>query len=84
MFYEKVVASANYIKTKITQTPTIGLILGSGLGGVVDALDKKEIVPYADIPDFPQSHVAGPRRKPRGWSNRRAYHCCNARSCSFL
>ncbi|HXH04294.1 MAG TPA: purine-nucleoside phosphorylase [Candidatus Competibacteraceae bacterium] len=40
-------------------TPRLGLILGSGLGGLADELDEAVAIPYADIPGFPQSSVPG-------------------------
>ena len=40
-FYDKVSASAAYIRAHIPQTPTVGIILGSGLGGLVDAMTDK-------------------------------------------
>ncbi|MBQ2752681.1 MAG: purine-nucleoside phosphorylase [Firmicutes bacterium] len=59
MFYEKVTQSADFIKSKISHKPTIGIILGSGLGGLVDIIEDKEIIPYKDIPNFPQTAVEG-------------------------
>src|SRR5690606_28023412 len=35
------------------------LILGSGLGGFENKLEKATIIPYADIPGFPEVTVAG-------------------------
>ena len=58
-FYDKVSASAAYIRAHIPQTPTVGIILGSGLGGLVDAMTDKTVIPYGDIPHFPCSTVAG-------------------------
>ena len=40
-------------------TPRLGIVLGSGLGGLADALDDAVAVPYAEIPGFPPSTVAG-------------------------
>lgn len=42
-------------------TPRLGLVLGSGLGGVVDLLDPEPRIriPYADIPEVPVSGVQG-------------------------
>jgi xanthosine phosphorylase len=40
-------------------TPRLGLILGSGLGGLADALDRPVAIDYADLPGFPQPGVAG-------------------------
>lgn len=59
MFYDKVTESAAYIRRRISQPPTVGIILGSGLGGLVDIMADKTVIPYGEIPHFPQSHVAG-------------------------
>jgi xanthosine phosphorylase len=40
-------------------TPRLGLILGSGLGGLADALEQPTAIDYADLPGFPQPGVAG-------------------------
>jgi xanthosine phosphorylase len=39
--------------------PKVGLVLGSGLGGLGDELTDKTIIPYTELPGFPQSTVAG-------------------------
>jgi purine-nucleoside phosphorylase len=41
--------------------PRIGIVLGSGLGAVADAVPNPVFIPYAEIPHFPQSTV-GPLR----------------------
>jgi purine-nucleoside phosphorylase len=41
--------------------PRVGMILGSGLGGLADELTDAVVVPYADIPGFPRSTVVGHR-----------------------
>ncbi len=43
--------------------PRVGIILGSGLGGLVDHIDKVAEIAYADIPGFPVSTVAGHKGK---------------------
>jgi purine-nucleoside phosphorylase len=40
-------------------TPTIGLVLGSGLGGLADQLENSVAIPYDDIPGWPRSTVVG-------------------------
>jgi purine-nucleoside phosphorylase len=58
--YDKVVESAKYISNKITRfRPKIAVILGSGLGNLVNVLEDKEYIDYKDIPNFPQSTVEG-------------------------
>lgn len=39
--------------------PRLGIILGSGLGGLADRVEDAVVIPYADIPGFPQSSVHG-------------------------
>jgi xanthosine phosphorylase len=39
--------------------PRVGLVLGSGLGRIADAIDPVSVVPYRDIPGFPQPGVEG-------------------------
>ncbi|MBR7162718.1 MAG: purine-nucleoside phosphorylase [Clostridia bacterium] len=51
--------TVDHIKSKTNQAPTIGLILGSGLGDFADGLENKVVIPFSDIPDFPRSTVAG-------------------------
>ncbi|MCP8938094.1 purine-nucleoside phosphorylase [Alsobacter sp. SYSU M60028] len=38
---------------------SVGLVLGTGLGAVADAVEDKVVVPYADIPGFPENSVSG-------------------------
>lgn len=51
--------SAEFITKSIGGTPTIGIILGSGLGGLADDIEDKCIIPYSEIPHFPVSTVEG-------------------------
>ena len=59
MFYEKVKESAQFIESRTALRPTIGIILGSGLGSLVDIMEERTVIPYKEIPNFPQSHVEG-------------------------
>lgn len=59
MFYEKVKESADFISSKVNTNVDVAVILGSGLGKMVDIMENKEIIPYKEIPNFPQSTVAG-------------------------
>lgn len=47
-----------FINEKITKKPTIGLVLGSGLGSMAEEINGVRI-PYKDIPDFPTSTIEG-------------------------
>lgn len=39
--------------------PRTGIVLGSGLGSLVDAVENAIRIPYADLPSFPVSSVSG-------------------------
>jgi purine-nucleoside phosphorylase len=41
--------------------PEAAVVLGTGLGGVAEAMERTRSIPYADIPGFPVSTVAGHR-----------------------
>ena len=49
--------SAAYIKSKTSIEPSIGIILGTGLGGLVKEIKIIDEIPYEDIPNFPVSTV---------------------------
>lgn len=57
--FEKVMESSKYIVSRIKSSPKIGIILGSGLGDLVDAIENQIIIEYEDIPNFPRSTVEG-------------------------
>lgn len=59
MFYDTVKESADFIQSAINSKVDVAIILGSGLGKLVDVLENKRVVSYHDIPNFPQSSVAG-------------------------
>jgi purine-nucleoside phosphorylase len=52
-------AAARKIKTILKSEPKIGVILGSGLGSLVDAFEDSSRIKYADIPHFPHAAVKG-------------------------
>jgi purine-nucleoside phosphorylase len=51
--------TVNFIKTRIQDEPEVGIILGTGLGGLVRDIDIKVSIPYNEIPNFPVSTVEG-------------------------
>ncbi|HEX7065560.1 MAG TPA: purine-nucleoside phosphorylase [Bacillales bacterium] len=51
--------AADVLHKKIAEVPTVGLILGSGLGVLADEIEEPVAVSYQDIPGFPVSTVAG-------------------------
>ncbi len=49
--------TVSYIKSKIDLQPEIGIILGTGLGGMVNEIEINTVLNYEDIPNFPVSTV---------------------------
>jgi len=51
--------TANFLTEKTNAKPEVGIILGTGLGGLVDEIDIEHSISYEDIPNFPISTVEG-------------------------
>ena len=56
---EKIKQTTEFIQNEISLKPEIGIILGTGLGGLVKEIDIKHTLPYETIPNFPVSTVEG-------------------------
>lgn len=57
----RIAAAAKFIKGRLPRgfRPEMGIILGTGLGGVADDIANRRSIPYARIPGFPVSTVQG-------------------------
>lgn len=51
--------TADYISSKVANIPQTAIILGTGLGALVDHIEDKQYIPYTEIPNFPISTVEG-------------------------
>lgn len=59
-YFEQVSEAAVWLRSKLgARTPKLGIVLGSGLGAVAEGVADAAIIPYAEIPHFPQSTVEG-------------------------
>lgn len=56
---EKIKQTAEFIKAHIKETPDFAIVLGSGLGKLQDEVEAIHILEYPEIPNFPQTTVAG-------------------------
>lgn len=56
---EKIQETANYIKSKVSVVPNYAIILGTGLGELVNVIQDKQEISYDNIPNFPVSTVEG-------------------------
>uniref|UniRef100_UPI00035AC981 Purine nucleoside phosphorylase n=1 Tax=Spirosoma linguale (strain ATCC 33905 / DSM 74 / LMG 10896 / Claus 1) TaxID=504472 RepID=UPI00035AC981 len=55
--FEQIQETTQFIQSKITLRPAIGIILGTGLGALTNELDIDTTIPYETIPHFPLSTV---------------------------
>lgn len=51
--------AADFVRQRLVQMPAVGLILGSGLGPLVESIGSPIVIPFADIPHWPRSTVSG-------------------------
>ena len=51
--------TTNFLKEKTNSNPEVGIILGTGLGGLVNEIEINHSISYEDIPNFPVSTVEG-------------------------
>lgn len=57
--YHEIDAATDAVRDRITTTPEIALILGSGLGELADSIENPIIIPTHEIPFWPVSTVPG-------------------------
>lgn len=56
---EKIKATSTYIQEQTGYEAEVGIILGTGLGGLAKEIDIEHSLNYSDIPNFPVSTVEG-------------------------
>ena len=56
---EKTRQTVSFIQSKFDFVPEVGIILGTGLGGLVNEIKIQHTLNYEDIPNFPVSTVEG-------------------------
>src|SRR5262249_17799887 len=52
-------SAAEFVLSRTALRPTVGLVLGSGLGGFADEFSEATRIPYPHIPSFPRSTAIG-------------------------
>lgn len=57
--YDRIQQTASYIRQQATAPSQIGLILGSGIGGLADIMNIETEISYESIPNFPTATVKG-------------------------
>lgn len=56
---EQVQEAASYLRSRTQQKPRVGLVLGSGLSSLAEAISGADVIPYTEIPFWPASTVPG-------------------------
>ncbi len=64
--YEDCKATADWLLAQTDVRPKVGIVCGSGLGGLADMLKDQVAFNYKDIPNFPQSTGEFHYNKPPG------------------
>ncbi len=59
-YFDQVAEAAAFVRARLGGlAPRVGIVLGSGLGAAADAVTAPTVIPYGQIPNFPQSTVEG-------------------------
>jgi purine-nucleoside phosphorylase len=61
MQHDAAAEAARYLTTRLPASPSVAVVLGSGLGGLADGVENAVVVPYGEIPGFSPPTVAGHR-----------------------
>jgi purine-nucleoside phosphorylase len=56
---EQIDQAADTVRRRTSHQPRVGIILGSGLNDLADSVQKADIIPYGDLPNWPISTVHG-------------------------
>ncbi len=51
--------AVGFVREQVKVEPRVGIVLGSGLGGLADELEDRVAIPYSEIPDWPVSTAIG-------------------------
>lgn len=58
-YIDKVNEALTFVKSKAASAPEAAIVLGSGLGGLADKIERPQVISYADIPYWPRSTAPG-------------------------
>jgi purine-nucleoside phosphorylase len=57
--FDCIMEAVDFIRKKSPAAPQVGVVLGSGLGAFADSVSDKTVIPFAEIPHFKATGVAG-------------------------
>ncbi len=56
---DQIDAAADFLRSRLPFNPRVGMILGSGLGEIAELIRESVVIPFSEIPNWPQSTVEG-------------------------
>ncbi len=59
--YEQIQAACQVIRSRCAAQPKVGIILGTGLGGLAAEIETQATIEYGEVPHFPRSTAIGHR-----------------------
>ena len=62
-YYDQVQQTAGFLRARWDRVPDAAVVLGSGLGDFADGLQDAMVLPYGEVPNWPQSRVVGHQGK---------------------
>lgn len=57
--WDQIEETVRSVRLRVSESPRIGVILGTGLGGLGEKIESAQALPYETIPHFPRSTVEG-------------------------
>ncbi len=57
MLFEQINETATFLQTKGIIKPTVGIVMGTGLGAMAAKIENQIVIPYKEIPNFPEATV---------------------------
>ena len=58
-YRKKAEETVSFLQGKIRKPPGVVIILGTGLGSLIDSIEVERLLPYEEIPNFPRATVPG-------------------------
>src|SRR4051794_35323702 len=55
--FDQIQEALQFIRKQWKGTPSVGVVLGTGLGALAGEIQAEAILPYSDLPHFPKSTV---------------------------
>ena len=58
-YYSSIQEASSFIASVIQEKPVLSIVLGSGLASLTNHISHKKVIPYSEIPNFPEATVLG-------------------------